>query len=92
MFDWYPFYVASKLDPTKLSGALNQAARVVTSIDGLSAHPLFNIRLWAMKCLIVCNMLDSATFWNQATKCAKVFAKAVEAKDDPGMVLLCSVL
>ncbi|KAG8893266.1 hypothetical protein FRC00_010742, partial [Tulasnella sp. 408] len=83
LFDWYPFYVASKLDPTKLSGVLNQAARVVTSLDGLPAHPLFNIRLWAMKCLIVCNMLDSATFWNQATKCAKVFAKAVEAKDDP---------
>lgn len=39
-----------------------------------------------MKCLIVCNMLDPATFWNQATKCAKVFAKAVEAKDDPGMI------
>ncbi|KAG8932905.1 hypothetical protein FRC01_011780 [Tulasnella sp. 417] len=83
LFDWYPFYVASKLDRTKLSGALNQAARVVTSVDGFPAHPLFNIRLWAMKCLIICNMLDSATFWNQATKCAKVFAKAVEAKDDP---------
>lgn len=87
LFDWYPFYVASKLDHSKLSTALNQAARLVTSVDGLPAHSLFNVRLWAMKCLIVCNMLDPATFWNQATKCAKVFAKDVEAKDDPGSIL-----
>ncbi|KAG8984741.1 hypothetical protein FRB90_005136, partial [Tulasnella sp. 427] len=82
-FEWYPVYVASGLDPANLSASLNQAARLVTSVDSLSPQILFNIRQWAMKCLIVCNMLDAATFWNQATKCAKVFAKAVEAKDDP---------